>query len=110
MRRRYTGPARKDGNHSEIERVLRTIPGLVIEDCSAIGPRAIPGWPDLMLLWRGAVYCIEIKTGPGEPLTAGEEQLHARWRSAGVRVHVVWTADQVLRLLGFTAPAFSPGG
>ena len=98
-RRRHAGPAKKDRNHDEIARAFRGVRGCVVEDCHEVGSRCIPGWPDLIVAWRGRLIPVEIKV-PGEGLTAGEEKLHARWRGAGVQVEIVTTAEEAWRLLG----------
>ena len=85
MTRHYKGPARRDLNHSDIAYAARQIPGLVVEQTHEVGSRSIPGWPDLILAWRGRLIPVEIKSGD-EGLTPAEAQLHQRWQSAGVTV------------------------
>lgn len=108
MRSRRSGACRRDANHDAILKFARTIPGLVVEDTHEVGSRCLPGFPDALLIWRGRIYPIEIKAGAGM-LTAGEEQLAARWAGAGVRVEVVRREADVLRVLGLVAPSFQVG-
>lgn len=100
-RARYKGPAKRDANHDEIAKAFREVPGCEVEDTHEVGSRCIPGWPDLMVLWRGHILPVEVKV-PGEALTPGEVQLHARWRGCGVDVAIVTTANEAWRLLGLT--------
>jgi hypothetical protein len=98
-RRRFT---RRDANHDAIARAFRSVPGCIVEDCSAVGSRCIPGFPDLLILWRGRIIPVEVKADGGV-LTEGESQLHQRWSGCGVRVEVVRTAEDCWRVLGLAA-------
>ena len=79
---------RPDANHAEIRDALRDIPGMEVEDTSAIGMSV-----DLLVVWRGVTGWVEIKnpdkaTKPqkGDPLmmlTDSERKLRERVITAG---------------------------
>lgn len=91
--------ARVDANQSEIVSALRAI-GVTVTDLSGAGN----GVPDLLCLWRGMPYLVEIKDGSKPPsrrkLTVEQVRFHANARRAGVKVHVVSTVDEALAVFG----------
>lgn len=66
--------ARRDGNQAELVGYLRDC-GFRVLDTAAVGPNAIPGFPDLLCSTAGRVVGVEIKM-PGEQLTKDE---HLFW-------------------------------
>lgn len=96
---RRSPACRRDGNHDEIMRAFGEVPGCVVEDCHKVGSLCVPGFPDLIIAWRGRLIPVEVKW-ESPKLTAGEEQLHARWKGCGVTVEIVRTRADVYRVLG----------
>lgn len=62
MRRRA---AKVDGNHAAFVEALRRY-GAQVRDTSAIGE----GFPDALVLWRKALFLVEIKSATGKGATA----------------------------------------
>jgi hypothetical protein len=89
---------RVDIHQAEIVAALRAV-GASVQVLSTVGG----GCPDLMAGFRGATYCIEVKTVTGkrdpkpEPLTPDQERWHAHWRG---HVAVVSTADEAFAAIG----------
>jgi len=79
---------RKDGNHAELERVLRQL-GYLVFDCSAVGD----GFPDLTVCRAGRVQLLEVKA-PGGTLTAEQQ----RFMQLGWPVTIVRSLDDLVAL------------
>lgn len=52
------------------------------------------GVPDILILWRSSLYCLEIKT-PGKYASKVQKATHLLLREAGARVGVVRGLDDV---------------
>ncbi len=98
---RRSGHCKRDGNHDTIRRAFESVPGCVVEDCHEVGSKCIPGFPDLLVIWRGKVIGVEVKV-IGGTLTEGERQLHARWKGCGVEVEIVRTRAEAFKVLGLS--------
>jgi hypothetical protein len=51
------------------------------------------GFPDLVAVRKGTSHFLEVKQPKGT-LTPAQEKLHRRMEAAGLKVHVVRTADE----------------
>jgi hypothetical protein len=60
---------------------------------------AKPGIPDILLLTRGRLYALELKSERGR-LSDAQKQTHQELRSAGAIVGTAGSLDQALDLLG----------
>lgn len=56
------------------------------------------GFPDMAILWRGSLFCLELKAPKGR-LTQTQKDLHKRLRAAGARVEVACSLEAVETLL-----------
>lgn len=79
---------RKDGNHAELERVLRQL-GYLVFDCSGMGD----GYPDLTVARGGVVRLLEVKTSEGT-LTKTQQ----RFIQLGWPVTIVRSIDDLVAL------------
>ena len=90
---------RTDANHSDIAAVMRSVGAYVI-DCSQVGA----GFPDLIVMFRGRIYLVEVKDGAKPPsrrrLTPAQQVLHVEVERSGCKVHIVKNKDEALALLG----------
>jgi hypothetical protein len=90
---------RKDANHGRIVRTLRQIGAHVID--AAVAPQL--GF-DLLVVFRGYVYFIEVKDGSKPPcerqLTEGEREQQAALALHDVTYHVVLSEDEALKVIG----------
>jgi hypothetical protein len=93
---------RKDANHGRIVRTLRQIGAHVID--TAVAPQL--GF-DLLVVFRGRVYFIEVKDGSKPPcerqLTEGERAQQAALSLHDVAYHVVLSEDEALKVIGAIA-------
>ena len=64
----------------------------------ALGVRA--GFPDIAILWRGHLYCIELKSSTGRA-SKEQQELMDRLRQSGASVTICRTLDAVEIALGF---------
>jgi Holliday junction resolvase len=92
--------SRVDANQAEIVKALRDV-GAHVRPTHMVGA----GFPDLVAVFRGVVYLIEIKDGKKIPskrrLTADEQAYHVLVaQQGGYTIPVVETAEQALRVLG----------
>jgi Holliday junction resolvase len=69
--------ARKDGNHAELTGYLGQC-GWRVVDTSAVGPNAVPGFPDALAVGYGEVVAVEFKVGKA-PLTIDEQRFRDGW-------------------------------
>lgn len=85
-----------DANQDAIVTALRAA-GASVQSLAPIGK----GCPDLLVAFRRALFLIEIKNRAGKN-KVGELQTkwHAEWRSD---VHVAYTPDEALRVIGAIA-------
>lgn len=63
----------------------------------ALGVRA--GVPDILILFRGRLYCLELKA-PGGKLSVHQKTTIARMEAAGAQIAVARSIDDVVRELG----------
>jgi hypothetical protein len=85
---------RRDANHGELTGYLQQC-GFAVYDTSAVGPNAVPGFPDaLAVLGDGKVVAVEFKVGNAD-LTPDEQAFREVWRGA---YEVVRNLDDVLAL------------
>lgn len=61
-----------------------------------LGARA--GMPDICIVWRGRLHCIELKA-PGGKLSASQRTTHALIVGCGVEVLVAYEIEQVMACL-----------
>ena len=89
--------SRTDKNHSALLKLIKTIPGVSIQDLGW----ASGGVPDTMLGFRGRNYLVEIKrpdTAPSKSkLNDAQVEWHETWRG---QVAVCRTFSDVLKVLG----------
>ena len=57
----------------------------------------VPGIPDMLLVWPTFV-AFEFKTATGI-ISAVQENIHRKWREAGITVHLCRSADEGLAIL-----------
>jgi hypothetical protein len=90
---------RKDANHAAIVRLLQQVGAHVID--AAAAPTL--GF-DLLVVYRGRTYIMEIKDGSKPPcerqLTPNEQEQQAALARHGVEYHVVLSEDDALRVIG----------
>lgn len=55
----------------------------------------LPGFPDLLFLWNGRAYGLELKAPKGK-LSPAQKELHPRLAVAGMTVGVVRSLDEAL--------------
>lgn len=114
MRRAAHPRIKEDDLQAQIVQALHwTLPGAVIHHSANQvergGKRAmmevarkkrmgmLPGFPDLLLFWRGHALLIEVKTPSGR-LSEAQKALHARLEAQGWPVHVCRSVDDALAL------------
>jgi hypothetical protein len=57
---------------------------------------ALPGWPDLGVLWRGKVVLLELKRERGGVLSPAQKALHPKLAAAGFPVAVCHSVVEAL--------------
>ena len=57
---------------------------------------ALPGWPDIGVLWRGRLVLLELKRSRGGQLSPAQKLLHPRLDATGFPVAVVRSVDEAL--------------
>lgn len=91
--------AKKDANHDDIVDALKGV-GVQVMDTSAVGG----GLTDLILMWRGETYFMEVKNPKTAYGRRGLNKLQKEFAAfaggAGVKVHVVETVAQALAVFG----------
>jgi len=90
--RRYA--VKRDSNHAELTAYLQQC-GWTVVDTAAVGPNAIPGWPDAIAVAYGAVVLCEFKASNRERLTDAEQQFRAGWPG---EYRVLRSSDDVLAM------------
>ena len=87
--------ARKDANHVEIVRVIRSL-GADVIDLSQLGG----GVPDLLISTGRKTVLIEVKDGLKPPskqaLTPDEKEFHAKWRG---ELYIINSVESVAKLI-----------
>jgi hypothetical protein len=61
-----------------------------IAKARAMGTRK--GWPDIEIVWNGAAYFFEVKTGSGR-LSEAQRETHERLRAAGANVATIRSVE-----------------
>lgn len=93
---------RTDSNHAEIRDALRKI-GVGVHDASSAGA----GIPDLICVYRGVPYFVEVKDGEKSPsrrkLTVFQVQFENMLNTHGGKLHVVTSVDEALAVFGARA-------
>ena len=84
--------ARRDQNEESIVRMLLEVGASVLEINS-------PGAPDILVGYKGRNWLMEVKTQKGK-VRKNQQDWHEHWR--GAPVYVVRSAEDALRVLGFT--------
>lgn len=94
MTRRYA--ARTDVNQRGLVDLLRAC-GCVVEVISDVGR----GVPDLLCLYRGVIFLVEIKDGNQPPsrqsLTAAERAFHLAWD--GAPIYIINSDETAMQML-----------
>lgn len=98
--------ARVDRNQPDIVAALRRV-GAFVQPLHTVGA----GVPDLLVIFGGKVYLVEVKDGSKPPsarkLTPDQVDWHAR---CGTRVHVVENEAQALAVIGIAPAKYGCGG
>ena len=69
-----------------------------------------PGVPDIMILYRGLAFGLELKTGPNK-LSDAQIRVHQEMVKAGCYVAVCYSVDEVKdALIGWNVPLHVTGG
>ena len=89
--------AKSDANQPDIVAALRAVGALVFHT-HQVGQ----GFVDLVVLFRGYVHLIEVKTQGGK-LTEPEKRWHASWGDSEY-VHIVYDVHEALEAIGATLP------
>lgn len=92
MTPRFVAPSKKDRNQREIERDLKSVPGVAVFSTHTVGD----GFPDLVVSHAGVNYLFEVKAGDGK-LNYNEQGFFATWRG---QVDVIRSAEDALRIMG----------
>jgi hypothetical protein len=83
--------SRVDANQADIVRALRGI-GASVFHCHQLKNAF-----DLLVGYRGRTFLMEIKASEKDKLTPGEAEFRDTWR--GSTYHIVYTADQAIRII-----------
>lgn len=89
---------RQDANQGEIMDALRSL-GWYVENTARVGAAAIPGFPDLMLVWPGSPEIwalVEVKMPGNEKRLTKDER--AFCERVPKRVEIVSTVDDCIEL------------
>ena len=62
-----------------------------------------PGWPDILIVFKGRAVFFELKA-PGGRLSPVQKVVHARLSLAGALVHTVRSLDELVAFLGLVVP------
>lgn len=85
---------------SEIESYLRKSIEALDGECVKFIPDYKRGWPDrLVLLPGGTVIWVETKRPEGGKVSPAQRVAHVMLRRLGHRVELIWTREQVDRLV-----------
>jgi RNase P/RNase MRP subunit p29 len=88
-----------DANQEQVVSALRAA-GATVQSLAAIGK----GCPDLLVMFRGALFLLEVKDGAkvksAQKLTDAQVKWHQTW---GAMVEVVNSPEQALRAIGAMA-------
>lgn len=92
--------SKKDQLESEVERYLREQTESVGGKCVKFLPDFSRGWPDrILLLPHGILVWVETKRPVGGHVDPAQNVAHVVLRRLGQRVEIVWTKEEVDRLL-----------
>lgn len=58
----------------------------------------IAGVPDLIVLWEGKMYGIELKVEGGK-LSDAQKKLHEVWLNTGIKVFVCWSFEEAKQII-----------
>lgn len=83
---------KRDKNEAPIIDALRGV-GAV---CTPLSGNGIP---DVMVLWRGVITLLEIKSDKGR-LTPSQIEYHAQALNVGVKIHIVHSPLEALEAIG----------
>ena len=91
-----TRRAKKDGNHKVITQALEDA-GYQVIDTSGVGPNAIPGFPDVIVVTKTTFMAVlmEYKM-PGEKLSSDEEKFHDKYTGA---LGIAYSADEAISIM-----------
>ena len=85
---------RADKNQPELVKAMRDVGAMVF-----VTHRIGKGFPDCVVLFRGKVYLVEIKTENGT-LTEDEEMFMHECEHHGVKYWIVRNVDDCMKMLG----------
>lgn len=89
--------ARKDAPQADIVKALQSV-GAHVEVTN------MPGWPDLVILFRRQIFMVEVKNPEAHKgkraLRPGQEAFRGRWVAAGGNHARVETIEEALRAIG----------
>lgn len=83
---------KRDANEADIVQALTRV-GAFVSQLSG------EGIPDLLVIFRGQTWLIEVKSAKGR-LTDAQIEWHAKSLNGGVKVHVVHTPLEALQAIG----------
>lgn len=83
---------KRDKNEAVIKQALEYAGAFVT-------PLSDKGVPDLLVIFRGQTYYLEVKSDGGR-LTSAQIEWHAQALNNGVKVHVVKTVHEALMAIG----------
>lgn len=95
--------SKKDLNQPEIEQALRQAGAAVLSI------HQVKNAFDMVVGFRGKVYLMEVKNPERRPkrrpaaegmLTDGEADCHAMFALVGVKIHILFSIDEALRVIG----------
>lgn len=96
---------RKDVRESEVESYLRRSVESLGGLCVKFLPDYKRGWPDRILIAPcGVLVWVETKRPVGGKLSAAQLMAHQSLRKLGFRVEVVWSMEEVDRLVESITP------
>lgn len=88
--------ARTDANQRRLVELLRAC-GVIVEVISDVGR----GVPDLMCLYQGIIFLVEVKDGSQPPsrqsLTEAERAFHLAW--AGAPIYIINSDETAMQML-----------
>ena len=83
-----------DKNQKEIVAVLRKV-GAVVKMVYIV-----PNLFDIIVFYKGNVFCVEVKNGLKSKLTPGEQKCKEDIETAGVKYWVVYSIEDALNMIG----------
>ncbi len=60
-----------------------------------------PGISDLLLIWKGKIFAIEVKIWdkqfePAQGRSPEQIAIHAKWKTQGIKVHMAFSAEEIV--------------